>query len=87
MLKIKYSKELKNEIMNKYLNNQGTLSYISKEYKIPLKNVKTWIYKLNKNIDITTNYNYKKGSDKFSFPLNFLIVVNYSGFTPQRDFL
>jgi len=35
MLKIKYSKELKNEIMNKYLNNQGTLSYISKEYKMP----------------------------------------------------
>jgi len=57
----KYFKEFKEEIMNKYLDNQGTSNYISKEYKIPLKNVKTWIYKLNKNIDITTNYNYKKG--------------------------
>ena len=45
----KYSKELKEEIMNKYLNNQGTANYLAKEYNIPLKTVKNWVYKINKN--------------------------------------
>ena len=60
----KYSKELKEEIMNKYLNNQGTANYLSKEYNIPLKTVKTWVYKINKNIDITIDNQSKKGRKK-----------------------
>ena len=60
----KYSKELKEEIMNKYLNNQGTANYLSKEYNIPLKTVKNWVYKINKNIDITINNQSKKGRKK-----------------------
>ena len=35
----KYSKEIKQEIMNKYLNNEGTSHYLAKEYNIPLKTV------------------------------------------------
>jgi len=60
----KYSKELKEEIMNKYLNNQGTANYLAKEYNIPLKTVKNWVYKINKNIDITINNQSKKGRKK-----------------------
>lgn len=60
----KYSKELKEEIMSKYLNNQGTANYLSKEYNIPLKTVKNWVYKINKNIDITINNQSKKGRKK-----------------------
>ena len=60
----KYSKELKEEIMNKYLNNQGTANYLSKEYHIPLRTVKTWVYKINKNIDITIDNQSKKGRKK-----------------------
>ena len=60
----KYSKELKEEIMNKYLNNQGTSNYLAKEYNIPLKTVKNWTYKINKNIDITIDNQSKKGRKK-----------------------
>ena len=60
----KYSKELKEEIMSKYLNNQGTANYLAKEYNIPLKTVKNWVYKINKNIDITINNQSKKGRKK-----------------------
>ena len=49
----KYSNELKEEIMNKYLNNQGTSNSLSKEYDIPLKTVKNWVVKINKKIDIS----------------------------------
>ena len=60
----KYSKKLKEEIMNKYLNNQGTANYLSKEYNIPLKTVKMWINKIRKNIDITIDNQSKKGRRK-----------------------
>ena len=60
----KNSKELKEEIMNKYLNNQGTSNYLAKEYNIPLKTVKNWTYKINKHIDITIDNQSKKGRKK-----------------------
>ncbi|MBR2587644.1 MAG: hypothetical protein IKF82_02045 [Bacilli bacterium] len=60
----KYSNELKEEIMNKYLNNQGTSNSLSKEYDIPLKTVKNWVVKINKKIDISINNNSKKGRKK-----------------------
>ena len=59
-----YSKELKKEIMQKYLNNEGTANSLSKEYNISLKTMKNWITKINKNIDITISNNSKKGRKK-----------------------
>ncbi len=35
---ISIQKKLKKEIMDKYLNNEGTSNSLSKEYNIPLKN-------------------------------------------------
>ncbi len=46
------------------MNNQGTSNYLSKKYNIPLKTVKTWVYKINKHIDITKDDNYKKDRKK-----------------------
>lgn len=60
----KYSKELKYEIMQKYLNNRGTANFLSKEYNIPLKTIKTWVYKINRKIDITESNQYRKGRKK-----------------------
>ena len=65
----KYSTELKEEIMRKYLNNEGTSNYLSKEYNIPLKTVKMWVYKINKNINITENKQSKHGRKKRKYRL------------------
>ena len=45
-----YSKELKKEIMQKYLNNEGTANSLSKEYNISLRTMKNWVNKINKKI-------------------------------------
>ena len=85
----KYSKELKKEIMNKYLNNQGTSNYLSKEYDIPLKTVKNWISKINKNIDISVNNSSKKGRKKeenIDYKERYEILKKYQAFiTAQRE--
>ena len=51
-----YSPELKQTIINKYLNNQGTSRTLALEYNIPEKTINTWIYKHKhgKNISIDT---------------------------------
>lgn len=60
----KYSYELKTEILNKYLMNNGSPTYLSKEYNIPVKTIKTWIYQYKyKNNDLTDK-NYLKGRKK-----------------------
>ena len=43
-----YSKEFKEEILNKYFNNQGSALSLSKEYNISVKTIETWIRKLKK---------------------------------------
>ena len=85
----KYSKELKEEIMNKYLNNQGTANYLAKENNIPLKTVKNWVYKINKNIDITINNQSKKGrkkEDNIDYKERYEILKKYQTFLKaQRE--
>ena len=41
----KYTKELKEEVIGKYFNKDSGLTTLSKEYNIPLKTLKTWMYK------------------------------------------
>ncbi len=43
-----YSKEFKEEILNKYFNNQGSALSLSKEYNISVKTIETWIRKFKK---------------------------------------
>ena len=44
----KYSKEFKEEILNKYFNNQGSAQSLSIEYHISIKTIETWIRKFKK---------------------------------------
>jgi transposase-like protein len=37
-----YSEELKNEIVNKYLNNEGSTISLEKEYNISYKTIFDW---------------------------------------------
>lgn len=84
-----YSKELKKEIMDKYLNNEGTSNFLSKEYNIPLKTVKNWITKINKNIDITISNVSKKGRKKeenIDYKERYEILKKYQAFLKaQRE--
>ena len=41
----KYTKELKNEIINKYFSGQGTARSLGKEYGISYKSIDTMIYR------------------------------------------
>ena len=41
----KYSIELKNEILNKYLEGKGTPRTLGQEYGISKETIKTWIHK------------------------------------------
>ena len=85
----KYSTELKEEIMRKYLNNEGTSNYLSKEYNIPLKTVKMWVYKINKNINITENKQSKHGRKKeenIDYKERYEILKKYQAFLKaQRE--
>ena len=84
-----YSKELKKEIMQKYLNNEGTANSLSKEYNISLKTMKNWITKINKNIDITISNNSKKGRKKeenIDYKERYEILKKYQAFLKaQRE--
>ena len=42
----KYSIELKNEILNKYLEGKGTTRTLGQEYGISKGTIKTWIHKV-----------------------------------------
>ena len=85
----KYPRELKEEIMNKYLNNEGTSNYLSKEYNIPLKTVQTWTYKINKKIDITVDNQRNKGRKKeenIDYKERYEILKKYQAFLKaQRE--
>ena len=42
----KYNVELKNEILNKYLESKGTPRTLGQEYGISKETIKTWIHKV-----------------------------------------
>ena len=84
-----YSKELKKEIMQKYLNNEGTANSLSKEYNISLRIMKNWVNKINKKIDITVNNQHKKGRKKeenIDYKERYEILKKYQAFLKaQRE--
>ena len=85
----KYSKEIKQEIMCKYLNNLGTSNSLSKEYNIPLRTVKNWVNKINKNIDISIDNHFKSGRTKeenIDYKERYEILKKYQAFLKaQRE--
>ena len=85
----KYPIFIKKEIMEKYVNNEGTMNSLSKEYDIPLQTVHTWITKINKKIDITVNNEYKRGRRKeenIDYKERYEILKKYQAFLKaQRE--
>ena len=59
----KYPFELKNKILKEYLDGLGGEYSLAKKYNIPRETIKNWIRKLEKGIDVRTDYR-KGGSGR-----------------------
>ena len=84
----KYTEELKLEIVNKYLNNQGSSRSLAKEYGISYKSVETMIYTYKKQGHLN-NRNHNKGRRKeenIDYKERYEILKKYQAFLKaQRD--
>ena len=85
----KYSDEFRIEVMNKYLSGNYSSSLLSKEYNIPIKTIKNWIYKYNhKNYDLK-NKDYLRGRKKeenIDYKERYEILKKYQAFLKaQRE--
>ena len=56
----RYSNEIKEEILRKYLNDYISASELSKEYEISKKTIQNWIYKTRNGKDILIDH--RKGN-------------------------
>ena len=52
----KYSPELKEKIINEYLNGLSGECNLAKKYNIPRETIKNWIRKTEKGIDVKVDY-------------------------------
>ena len=84
----KYTEELKLEIVNKYLNNQGSSRSLAKEYGISYKSVETMIYTYKKQGHLS-NRNYNTGRRKeenIDYKERYEILKKYQAFLKaQRE--
>jgi transposase-like protein len=80
----KYSAVLKEEIMNKYRNGQGTINSLSKEYDVPLNTMRTWQRKIIKNIDVSIDkrakYSGKRKKENLDYKERYEILKNTKPF-------
>lgn len=85
----KYSYELKMEIINKYLNNEGGYSSLSKEYNVPQKTINTWIYQYKHlNNDMKGHHNLKgrRKEKNIDYKERYEILKKYQAFLKaQRE--
>ena len=87
---IKYSSDLKLEIMNKYRNGDGTINSLSKEYNIPINTMRNWQRKIVKNIDISidtrSKYSGKRKEELIDYKERYEILKKYQAFLKaQRE--
>ena len=84
----KYSDELKMEIVNKYINNDGTLNSLEKEYNISRKTIFNWLKKY-RNTGTVKNVEYHRGRIKevnINYKERYEILKKYQAFLKaQRE--
>ena len=84
----KYPEELKIEIVNKYLNNEGTSRSLSKEYGISYHSIENMIYTFKKQGHLN-NMNKNKGRKKeenIDYKERYEILKKYQAFLKaQRE--
>ena len=81
----KYSIELKNEILNKYLEGKGTTRTLGQEYGISKGTIKTWIHKA-KNPELASGL--KQGrprkEENIDYKERYEILKKYQAFIEAR---
>ena len=59
-----YSEDIKNEIIQKYINNESSLGGLEKKYGISYKTIFNWLRKYRKNGTVKNDIDHKRGSPK-----------------------
>ena len=81
----KYSIELKNEILNKYLEGKGTTKTLGQEYGISKGTIKTWIRK-SKHLELASGL--KQGRPRkdeiIDYKERYEILKKYQAFIEAR---
>lgn len=85
-----YSQELKKEILDKYFSNQGSASSLAKEYNIPCKTIKNWVYKYKHGNDVLVDHRPINSGNKKDLNIDYKeryeILKNYQAFLKaQRE--
>ena len=85
---IKYSEEIKEVILSKYLKREGTPTTLGKEYSIPIKTIKNWITKMNKGKNVLLDLRkFNKGRTKeanIDYKERYEILKKYQAFIEAR---
>ena len=59
-----YSEDIKNKIIQKYINNESSLIGLEKMYGISHKTIFNWLKKYRKNGTVKNDINHKRGRPK-----------------------
>lgn len=84
-----YSEKLKNEIVNKYLNNEGSMISLEKEYNISYKTIFGWLRKKKVYGSVENDINHTRGrkkDDQIDYKERYEILKKYQAFLKaQRE--
>lgn len=84
-----YSEELKNEIVQRYLNEKSSLKKLGKEYNISYKNIFNWLRKYKTNGTVENDIFHTRGSPKsenIDYKERYEILKKYQAFIKaQRE--
>ncbi len=84
----KYTEEIKLEIVNKYLNNQGTSRSLAKEYGISYRSIETMIYTYKKqgHLKSLNNNKGRRKEENIDYKERYEILKKYQAFLKaQRE--
>lgn len=80
----KYSVELKNEILNKYLEGKGTTRTLGQEYGISKETIKTWIRKINHPELVSGLKRGRPKNEEIDYKERYEILKKYQAFIEAR---
>ena len=85
----KYTEDFKIKIVHEYLSGNYSSSLLSKEYNIPVKTIKNWIYKFNhKNYDLKSKVHLRgnRKEENIDYKERYEILKKYQAFLKaQRE--
>lgn len=82
-----YSPELKQEILNKYFNQNQSYSSLALEYSVSKGTIKTWVFKTKNGNNISLDNRGKpKKEENIDYKERYEILKNYQAFLKaQRE--